>query len=62
MKTVKNFDPTMTAGELIEKLKEFPPETPVMGTWEGICVEIVPDKIYTKDFYEVPVLYIDVDK
>jgi hypothetical protein len=27
---------TMSVAELIEELKKFPPELPVMGSWEGI--------------------------
>lgn len=39
------YGPTMTVGELIEKLMGFPPDLPVLATWEGIFTAIQPDEI-----------------
>lgn len=36
----RNSGLTMTVGELLEYLKPFDPETPVIATWEGVYAGI----------------------
>jgi hypothetical protein len=60
---------TMTVGELISKLREFPEDMPVVGTWETVCVPFRPNRFeIEQDFHgghkddACGVLMIDVDK
>jgi hypothetical protein len=40
---------TMTTGELINQLKSYPPDTPVMATWEGVLRSVTPDRFQIED-------------
>ena len=44
MSDPEESDITLTAGELMARLSVFPPETPVLATWEGVFEQIGVDR------------------
>jgi hypothetical protein len=56
---------TMTVIELIEKLKEYQEDLPVMATWEGQYIGIeemsIQGTIYDDTGFKKPVLAIEAD-
>lgn len=70
MKTFKETGRcTMTVEDVIFELQKLPSDTPVLATWEGICVpldsdsfEIVKDFRYGHKEQPCDVLFIDCDQ
>ena len=54
----------MTVGELAEFLKQFAPDLPVVGKWEGVAAAVTPDSfavMAANNYYSESVLEIDVE-
>jgi len=53
---------TMTVGELIAKLKEYPQDLPVLATWEDTLNPVLGDFMKVGEgFHRRPALIIDVN-
>lgn len=53
---------TMTAGELIAWLSQFPRDIPVCASWEGQVLPVMPDRVsYEETAYSTPMIDLDVD-
>lgn len=53
---------TMTAIDLIGFLSAYPPNTPVLVTWEGVHAKVLPKNIVIEDINGVETLEIDVNE
>jgi len=55
---------TMTVAELVEQLKEYPPDLPVFATWEGVIAPFSQGNFFVRTFNPemVPFLVIDVEQ
>lgn len=58
---------TCTIEELVQALQKYPPDTPVLATWEGVKVGIIPESLGTEQYSSnnrdkpIDVLFIDVN-
>jgi hypothetical protein len=52
---------TLTAGELRERLNDYPPDTPVFATWEGVMASFKPENMVLEKYSLVDCVVIDVE-
>jgi hypothetical protein len=56
---------TMTVGELRDELSKYPPDMPVLATWEGVTREIRTENFEVSEYGtpkdNTPCLWIDVE-